>query len=186
MKSLGSKKTAILFAVCVSLLGGCAQNPERTGVYTEITPAAAQTDDDRSAGEGIDFVETQGISCADISNAILESVELSSMAEVEADRLAMYLDLSLPEGCDFSMYISGSGGFADEIFVVNAADADIAEIKTAAEKRIESRKKDFEGYNPDEFDKLSDYYSSEKNGYFIYAVTSDNASCESIFENYVK
>ena len=98
----------------------------------------------------------------------------------------MYLDLTIPDGCDFSMYICGSGGFADEIFVINTDGMSVDDIKAAAVKRIETREKDFEGYNPDEFEKLENYFSAEKGGYFIYAVTCDSSVCESIFDEYVK
>ncbi|MGN1106317.1 MAG: DUF4358 domain-containing protein, partial [Huintestinicola sp.] len=62
----------------------------------------------------------------------------------------------------------------------------IDDIKAAADKRIETRKKDFEGYNPDEYEKLENCFFAEKNNYYIYAVTCDNSVCESIFDKYVK
>lgn len=189
-------------ALCALTFCACSGEAETEngseGVYTEITASEtvseteAQTDapseqaetETESETETID--ESAAVHCADITAAIMESVELPSMAEVGADRIGMYLDLAVPEDCDFSMYICGSGGFADEVFVINTADISIDDVKAAAEKRIETRKKDFEGYNPDEYDKLENYVSAEKDGYYMYAVTVDNSVCESIFDEYVK
>ncbi|MBQ5332337.1 MAG: DUF4358 domain-containing protein [Oscillospiraceae bacterium] len=180
-------------AMCAATLtacsGGSEPAPETSGTYTEITlseETAAASLTDESVTESETEAGKTMVSCADIANAVISSVELPSMAEVGADRIAMYLDLAIPEGCDFSMYICGSGGFADEIFVINAADMSIDDVRAAAEKRIGSRITDFEGYNPDEVDKLNDYFTEERDGYFMYAVTCDNSVCERIFDEYVK
>lgn len=200
------KKTfaAACAALCALTFCACSGEAETEngseGVYTEITAsetvseAEAQTDapseqaetETESVTESETTAEAVAVPCADITAAIMESVELPSMAEVGIDRIGMYLDLTVPEDCDFSMYICGSGGFADEVFVINTADISIDDVKAAAEKRIETRKKDFEGYNPDEYDKLENYVSTEKDGYYMYAVTVDNSVCESIFDEYVK
>lgn len=192
-------------ALCALTLCACSGDTETEngseGVYTEITSSETASDteaeSDAEAVQAETEAETEAevtetsaeeaaVPCADITAAILNSVEMSSMAEVGADRIGMYLDLTIPEDCDFSMYICGSGGFADEVFVINTADISVDDVKAAAEKRIASREKDFEGYNPDEYDKLENYVSVEKNGYYMYAVTADNSVCESIFDEYVK
>lgn len=188
------KKTVVLTAAAVSLAilsAGCANENaegEESAVYTEITlsQSVSVTESAEKPVTEADDGQDAAFLCSDITNEIIECVEMSSMAEVGADRIALYLDCAIPENCDFSMYICGSGGFADEVFVLNAGDNDISELISAVESRIESRMKDFESYNPDEFKKLEDYFSAEKNGYFIYTVTGDNDTCESIFEKYVK
>lgn len=185
MKKTLAAACAALCALTFSACSGDTDNePASSGAYTEITAseeAALPSDETEQAEASSDTVL-----CGDIANAVMAAVELPSMAEVGADRIGMYLDLAVPEGCDFSMYICGSGGFADEVFVINTDGISVDDIRSAAEKRIEARKKDFEGYNPDEFDKLDNYFSAEKNGYYIYAVTCDNSACESIFDEYVK
>lgn len=179
-------------ALCVLSLSACSggtdTEPEASGIYTEISASDSSAVTGQSETEALSETEAAvpGVLCGDISNAVMAAVELPSMAEVGADRIGMYLDLTIPEGCDFSMYICGSGGFADEIFIINTDGMSIDDIKAAAEKRIETRKKDFEGYNPDEFDKLDNYFSAEKDGYYMYAVTCDNSACESVFDEYVK
>lgn len=191
------KKYIAAAAVMISLgLTACGANVNSES--TETTPAdtqaavdAAETEADIDAEENADTdaqpaEEVKAPLCADITAAILESVEFPSMAEIGTDRVGMYLDYEIPEGSDFSMFICGSGGFADEVCVISCADLDENAFQEAVEKRIESRKKDFEGYNPDEYDKLDDFYMGFKGDYFIYAVTNDNDVCESIFAEYVK
>ncbi|MGN0637988.1 MAG: DUF4358 domain-containing protein [Huintestinicola sp.] len=187
MKKTLAAACAALCALTFSACSGESDNqPAASGAYTEISASeeAAVTLDE--TGQTETEASSGTVLCGDIANAVMAAVELPSMAEVGADRIGMYLDLTIPDGCDFSMYICGSGGFADEVFVINTDGMSADDIKSAAEKRIETRKKDFEGYNPDEFDKLDNYFSAEKNGYYIYAVTCDNSACESIFDEYVK
>ncbi|WP_432650525.1 DUF4358 domain-containing protein [Huintestinicola sp.] len=192
------KKTlaAACAALCALTFSACSgetdPSPETSGTYTEISASedVSVTSDETEQTETSSETETEAqaetVLCEDIANAVMAAVELPSMAEVGADRIGMYLDLTIPDGCDFSMYICGSGGFADEVFIINTAGMSVDDIKAAAEKRIETRKKDFEGYNPDEYDKLENYFSAEKDGYYMYAVTCDNSACESVFDEYVK
>lgn len=189
---------AALCAVMLTACGNDAAEANSTAAeYTEITSSAAESVTDLSETAPVqseasaeaavsETEQTASFSCADITSEIENSVELSSMAEVGADRIKIYLDFDIPEGCDFSMLICGSGGFADEVFVINAADIDVSALEEAVEKRIESRKKDFEGYNPDEYDKLENFYSKCSGDYFMYVVTGDNSACEKIFDEYVK
>ncbi|MBQ7783703.1 MAG: DUF4358 domain-containing protein [Oscillospiraceae bacterium] len=183
--------------LCIAAFAACGnenENSETTAVYTEISTSsiteeateAAATETEETEPSAPESESSVSVSCSEITSKILDTVEMSSMAEVGADRIVMYLDCTIPSTSDFSMYICGSGGFADEIFVMRTEDVDISLIEGAVQKRIDTRKTDFEGYNPDEYDKLENFYSASKNGYYIYAVTSDNAACEQIFEEYVK
>ena len=163
---------AMTFAACGN---GNEEVPEEKAAYVEIEASETSA------------AEEQTVPCSAITEKLLSSVELSSMAEVGADRIGMYLDLTIPENCDFSMYICGSGGFADEIFVIRSTpELSTEDIRAAAEKRIETRKTDFEDYNPDEVEKLENAYIAERNGYFIYAITGDSAVCGSVFDEFVK
>ena len=193
--------SAVLCAVMMTACGAESEPPADTSAQTVSESTAELTSetesetteaalDETSAEETSETAETSeekdSFTCADIVADIENTVELPSMAEIGADRVHMYLDFEIPEGCDFAMSICGSGGFADEIFVIDASNIDEAALEAAVEKRIESREKDFEGYNPDEYDKLENYFSKYSNGYYMYVVTADNTACENIFDNYVK
>lgn len=200
---LMKKRCLAAAALCAVMLSACGnETADGNGTdaeYTEITLSVSESTAGLSgtvseevsdeASEAVSSAETEQAAsfvCSDITSEIENSVALSSMAEVGADRIKMYLDFDIPENCDFSMLICGSGGFADEVFVINAADIDFSALEEAVEKRIESRKKDFEGYNPDEYDKLENFYSKCSGDYFMYVVTGDNSTCEKIFDEYVK
>ncbi len=170
----------------MTVLSACS-NAEAVTEDKTTEPTVTETSANVSdAAETVNDEEAKTPSCSEITAKILENEEFPSMAEVGTDRAGLYLDLEIPADSDFSMYICGSGGFADEVCVIGSADLDSTLFEEAVEKRIDARKKDFEGYNPDEFDKLDSYYMEVYGNYFIYAVTPDNDVCQSIFNEYVK
>ena len=136
--------------------------PETT-VSAAVTTAAESTTPVTYTGEQ---QESAPFTCADITSEIMANVSMSSMAEVGADRVSAYIDFEIPEGTDFSMFICGSGGFADEVCVINTAGLDA-------------------DYNPDEYDKLSEMLLKQTGDYLIYAVTGDNDECERIFDEFM-
>ncbi|MBQ8978967.1 MAG: DUF4358 domain-containing protein, partial [Oscillospiraceae bacterium] len=115
--------------------------------------------------------------CDEVCQRILSEVEFPSMVSVSAEKMPDYIDAAVPEGTDIAMYICGSGGFSDELFIMKSDDADII---GAAKDRIEKRTKDFEDYAPDEAQKLSDALFIETDGCFMYFVSSDNDLCDDI------
>lgn len=187
MKKYIAAVCAVLVMIGLTACGsaGADSNIEQTTADTDISETAAvEEDSSETVSEPEQEIKTPA--CAEMTAEILENVEFPSMAEVGTDRAGLYLDCEIPEDSDFSMFICGSGGFADEVCVIRSASLDESVFEEAVEKRIESRKKDFEGYNPDEYDKLGDYYMEVFGDYFIYAVTPDNNICEGVFEKYVK
>ncbi len=187
---MNKKITAAAGLAAALILCSCGADEAAQGevsataaVYKEI-PAQTEVQADETAETAAEPVPTA--KCSDITAEILACVKFPSMAEVGTDRVGAYLDCVIPENADFSMFICGSGGFADEICVINSAELDTAAVEEAVTKRIESRKKDFEGYNPDEFDKLGQYIIEIKDGYLMYAITADNDVCSEIFDKYVK
>lgn len=155
--------------------------PETT-VSVAVTTAAESTTPVTDTGEQ---QESAPFTCADITSEIMANVSMSSMAEVGADRVSAYIDFEIPEGTDFSMFICGSGGFADEVCVINTAGLDADAFSEAVDKRINARMSDFEDYNPDEYDKLSEMLLKQTGDYLIYAVTGDNDECERIFDEFM-
>jgi len=129
--------------------------------------------------KNVDFDPSEAV------NEIVSSVEMSSMAEVGSDRLNNYIDIDQSEIEKYSMYICGSGGFADEVAVFKMKSADSAsKLKDLFAERIEKRKVDFKDYNPDEFTKLENAVVTVKGNYVFVSVTGDNDTAESIFLKY--
>lgn len=184
MKSILFTASVVFLAAAMTACSGTQQSSDVTGAYVEIN--ADDSIESESIATEASEAEHLEYSCKDITAKILESVEFPSMAEVGIDRVGIYLDCEIPTESDFSMFICGSGGFADEICVINTSSIDEAAFEDAVNRRVEARKKDFEGYNPDEYDKLDNFYFESANGYCIYAVTADNEISAAIFEEFVK
>lgn len=201
------KDTRILAAAfAVLLLGGCsgegalADTPETTAALAAVTegsssaettstteaPAdetsadetAAQDTTEETTAETTAAVEpVDGSVCKAVALAVMDAVEFPSMAEAGADRIGSYLDCDLSQAADFCLYICGSGGFADEIFIVSKDGVDINAVEDAMNARIDSRINDFEDYDPNEVKKLEALQLLETDGYFMYAVSSDADKC---------
>ncbi len=123
---------------------------------------------------------------SDVTAKIIADIEMSSLAEVQSDRIEMYLDADMEKVDSFSMFICGSGGFADEVGVFRMkSDADCEALKALITERLEKRKVDFEDYNPDEFEKLGKAVCGISGNYVYYAVTPDSDKAESIIKEFI-
>lgn len=177
-KRLAAAAAALLIAVAMT---GCGNNNNGD---TSAETSAVSVSDTSSADIGEETAGTGDI--AQPVNDIIAQIEMSSLAEVGSDRLAMYLDTDVDKIDAFSMYICGSGGFADEvgIFRMKSAD-DCAALADLINDRIEKRKADFEDYNPDEAEKLGNAVVGTKDNYVYYAVTPDSSKAEQIFKDFI-
>ena len=178
------KMTGAVFAVTLAallLMAGCGgESPSEKPQNVTITQApAVQTEQsEQPAAEN-----TGDVSPSEIANEIIGSVQMSSLAEIGEDRIGNYLELDMGKIESFSMYISGSGGFADEIAVFALSDESYsADVEAALKARADSRAADFKDYNADEYDKLIHAVIKTKGKYVFFAVTGDNAAAESIFD----
>lgn len=154
------KITGIAVAMCL-LLASCAKNVDND-VAVDFEPV-------------------------DAVNEILSQVEMSSMAEVQSDRLSDYIDFDQSKIEKFSMYICGSGGFADEVGIFKLDSNQSAnELKEVVSERIEDREVDFKNYNPDEYTKLQNALIECDGNYLFYCVTGDNDTAKSVFDKYYK
>ena len=69
---------------------------------------------DTSADTSAVSVSENAAEPSEITAKIIADIEMSSLAEVQSDRIEMYLDADMEKVDSFSMFICGSGGFADE------------------------------------------------------------------------
>lgn len=186
----------ILTAAAAVLLCACsvqAETPVQTAsqpvlsetvVQTEETeqPAQQQTETSTDASQTETSTEASQsevqYTCEDAADKILSDVDFPTMMKVDNAKISDYLGADVPESADAAMYICGSGGFADELFIIKTDDS--SAYSENARKRINDRMKDFEDYDPDESAKLEDALVLDTGGYFIYFVTNDNDRCEEI------
>lgn len=131
--------------------------------------------------------EEINVAPAEMTGKILESFPSDIMAEVTSDRIQAYYDLDTGILDGMSVYIDGSGGFADELAIFkvkNSGDTDA--VKKAIEKRLEERKELFRDYNPDEFAKLENSTVTVKGNYVLFVVSDDNSITEKAFGEFFK
>ena len=166
-----------LAAVTESLSAEAASPTEATADETSPDETAAQDTTEETTAETAAVEPVDGSVCKAVALAVMDAVEFPSMAEAGADRIGSYLDCDLSQAADFAMYICGSGGFADEIFIVSKEGVDINAVEDAMNARIDSRINDFEDYDPNEVKKLEALQLLETDGYFMYAVSSDADKC---------
>ena len=166
-----------LAAVTESLSAEAASPTEATADETSADETTAQDTTEETTAETAAVEPVDGSVCKAVVLAVMDAVEFPSMAEAGADRIGSYLDCDLSQAADFAMYICGSGGFADEIFIVSKEGVDINAVEDAMNARIDSRINDFEDYDPNEVKKLEALQLLETDGYFMYAVSSDADKC---------
>lgn len=135
-----------------------------------------------SAQGGSSVVSENKLSAGEKTKKLMDEVKFPSMVEVKAEKLELYFDVSESDLTEYSAYICGSGAMPDEIGVFTAKDADTAaKLKEAVEKRIESQRKTYADYKPDEMYKLDDSFISVNGNTVSYAICADNAKAKEIF-----
>ena len=172
-RKLSAFAAAVLAAaLSLTACGDSAQTEDTT------TAAVGETETEASETE-----QTAAAAPADIVNKILDKVEMSSMAEITSDRIGNYVEIDMSQVTDFSMYICGSGAFADEVgvFLMDSPEA-ASEAVDVINKRIETRTADFKDYNPDEGTKLESSVVKTKDCWLFYVISGDNEGAEAIFD----
>ena len=117
------------------------------------------------------------VASKDIMTAVISSgVSFPEMQEVTADRLTYYYDVQEGWYSDFG-----------EVAVFHASSKDtVDDIETALNSRLEKRKKDFDGYVAEEYDKLCASEVKTKGNYVYLIVSKDNDTAESALEGCLK
>lgn len=122
------------------------------------------------------------LSVSEKTKKLMDEVKFPSMVEVNKDKLELYFDISDGDVTEYSAYICGSAAMPDEIGVFVTKDADTAaKLKASVEKRIESQRKTYADYKPDEMYKLDDSFVSVNGNTVSYAICADNAKAKEIF-----
>lgn len=118
----------------------------------------------------------------DVTASIISDFSSDSMTELSADRVNSYYDIDLKKLEDFSIYIEGSGGYADEVAIFKVKDnKDIEDIKASINDRIKNRLKDFDGYNSEELVKIKDNLVLVKGKYILFVISENNDKAKSTF-----
>lgn len=169
-------------AASVSMLSSCSEEPtvdasaDVSDVSTVSETQSSEAEEDRN--------EQTEIDPAEIVDEIMTAEEMVSMAEVESGRMGNYVEVDMETVESFSMYICGSGAFADEAAVFEMKSEDDTEaLMEALQKRVDSRLADYKDYKPEECGKLETAVIKANGKYVLYAVSSDNDKAEEIFDS---
>ncbi len=149
-------RTALLIAAAVLLLCSCGKKTEESSSQGSQSLTAAQIFDKAQQSSSADMLDSRLTLGDDTFDQSCEK-----LFGVSADKLA---DGGV-------MYIS-SGAAADEISVIKLSDGSSA--KQLLEQRRDDRRGDFEGYAPDELEKIDSALIFEYGGADIMII-SDNA-----------
>ena len=106
------------------------------------------------------------------------------LAEPEAETIdILYPGLPKDKIKAMKIYVSSSGGTAEEIAVFEANDEDTAKtIETKLNERIETQKASFKNYVPEELKRLEKAFVIRKGNYVYLSVSADPDKAKSIIE----
>lgn len=188
------KKRSLAIAAVLMLtaaLSGCGDQPAEeagvsvTGSDVEITNAAEEVSDSVSeSGEAAEAADSTGsIDINAVLDLVMTETGMTSMTEVGEDRIGNYLEVDTSQFESFSMWICGSGAFADEtaLFVLNNEDY-AADLEDALNARLETKTNDYKDYKPEECPKMDSAVVKTNGKYVFFAVSSDNGRAEEIFD----
>lgn len=106
---------------------------------------------------------------------------VDTLNELSAEMTEKILGISADLYTAGKVYVGSGGATAEEIACFEAKDADSAKtIKEALEKRIDSQKKAFENYQPQEMEKLNSPVLVSQGNYVFMCLSDDNSKAEEI------
>jgi len=125
-------------------------------------------------------------SVTEMAKSVTEcGVTFNELAEVPSDKIATIYGLSEDDYSEASAYIAGSGGYADEVVIIKASSSDkVSTIEDALNSRLESRKKDFDGYVQEQYDILCNSEVTTNGDYVCLIVSADNDTAEDTYNSY--
>lgn len=112
----------------------------------------------------------------DVRDAVIAVLETDNMEEADAKMVKrLYgIDPAAYEGC--FLYSPVSNMDAEELLIVKMKDpADADALTAAAEARVETQKKSFEGYGISQYDLLTNHCVIETAGNYMLFVVNRNA-----------
>lgn len=163
------KRTKLIFSVllivgiCTGLLFGCGKKDASS---SEAQPQN-ETADSRTAADFVKMLSESG-ECDILDASAVYGSELfdGSCEKLYGTEAANLLDGAI-------MYVS-SGETADEISLIKLQPTSSADVLSILEERKKSRYSDFEGYNPNELEKIENAEIFKINGGFGVLIISDD------------
>ena len=153
----------LMAVMCIgtAALTGCGSDSDSSTANSANSAAAAQTN------ESVDVTA--------VADKLKDGIEFK-------DELAeKIIGISADSYTKAKVYVSSSGGTAEEIDCFEAKDADSAKaIADTLTARVESQKKVFENYVPEEMTKLNDPVLVTNGNYVYLCLSNDNDKAKEI------
>ena len=134
----------------------------------------------KDTNEGISSAEVKEISCQELMEVVLvkgEGLNTDSTLYYDEDNYAIqfeHLYNTSPDRAEDGAYAYASSAVADEVTIIYASETDdVKVIKKHLEERIDRRINDFNGYKPEEVEKLENAVI-DTYGRYVFMVVSEN------------
>ena len=150
------------------MLTGCGSDSDSSTANSANSAAAAQTN------ESVDVTA--------VADKLKNGIEFKDeLAELDEAKIEKIIGISADSYTKAKVYVSSSGGTAEEIDCFEAKDADSAKaISDTLTARVESQKKVFENYVPEEMTKLNDPVLVTNGNYVYLCLSNDNDKAKEI------
>ena len=181
--------THILKAVCILCTAACA-----AAAFTSRGDVSSSHDG--SSSDTVLSSSTEfSMSAEEYLKAALEKAPASLLDEttVKGDTSSygfdtfcakLYGGLSADELSDGAISYASSGGNADEVSLLKAADdKKQGELSAVLKDRLDMRRHDFEGYKPEELPKIDKARVFECNGFCILVIADNAEDIEKAFKS---
>ncbi|MBQ6675411.1 MAG: DUF4358 domain-containing protein [Ruminococcus sp.] len=180
--------THILKAICVLCTAACAAtafvgcgDSGSSGSGAESVAGVSQTQFDLSAKEYLDMaLEKAPDSLLD------ESTAKGDTGSYGFDTFCskLYGGATIDDIADGAISYASTGGNADEVSILKAADEEKqADMTRILKDRVDVRRHDFEGYKPEELPKIDKARVFEANGYSVLVIADNAEEIEKAFKS---
>ena len=125
---------------------------------------------------------TASVDVTAVADKLKNGIEFKDeLAELDEAKIEKIIGISADSYTKAKVYVSSSGGTAEEIDCFEAKDADSAKaIADTLTARVESQKKVFENYVPEEMTKLNDPVLVTNGNYVYLCLSNDNDKAKEI------
>ena len=166
---------SVLTLTASTVLYGCGGSGDTKKTSTTTSSAAASAKSSQAAA----------VDVTKVADRLLNEIKYDDkLAEPEAETIdILYPGLPQDKIKAMKIYVSSSGGTAEEIAAFEANDEEAAkEIETKLNERVETQKASFKNYVPEELKRLENAFVIRKGNYVYLSVSGDPDKAKSIIE----
>lgn len=166
---------SIVTLTASAVLYGCGGSGDAK--KTSSAASTAQASSAKSSQAAVDVTK--------VADRLLNEIKYDDkLAEPEAETIdIIYPGLPQDKIKAMKIYVSSSGGTAEEIAAFEANDEEAAkEIETKLNERVETQKASFKNYVPEELKRLENAFVIRKGNYVYLSVSGDPDKAKSIIE----